>query len=158
MALLYGVPQTIEIINNTGGGIQSKIWECANGGQIEVPDVLNNENCTAHPNIELSVPYFQSIRDLNLPPISALPFTTNVSGNNAPTSVIYNLYTPNRQGDASTFLNFLLGPSIRVAPIFLPPPQDFAASWQGSVIFQHRLITITVNSWVICVQCSTSSW
>ena len=82
----------IEIINNTRGGIQSKIWERANGGQIQVPDVLNNENCTVHPNIELSVSYFQSIRDLNLPPISALPFTTNVSGTNAPSSVIYKLY------------------------------------------------------------------
>ena len=43
----------IEIINNTRGGIQRKIWERANGGQIQVPDVLNNENCTVHPNIEL---------------------------------------------------------------------------------------------------------
>ena len=70
----------MEIINNAIGGIQSKIWERANGGQIQVPDDLNNENCTVHPNIELSVLYFQSIRDLNLPPISALPFTTNLSG------------------------------------------------------------------------------
>ena len=42
------------------------------GGQIQVPDVVNNENCAVHTNIELSVPYFQSIRDLNLPPISVL--------------------------------------------------------------------------------------
>ena len=48
---------SIEIINNTRGGIQSKIWERANGGQIQVPDVVNNENCTVHPNIELSEPY-----------------------------------------------------------------------------------------------------
>ena len=43
---------SIEIINNTRGGIQGKIWKRANGGQIQVPDVLNNENCTVHPNIE----------------------------------------------------------------------------------------------------------
>ena len=72
----------IEIINNTRGGIQSKLWERANRRQIQVPDVLNNENCTVHPNVELSVPYIQSIRD----------FTTNVSGTIAHSSAIYNLY------------------------------------------------------------------
>ena len=82
----------IEIINNTRGGIQSKIWERANVGQIQVPDVLNNENCTVHPNSELSVPHFPSIRDLHFPTISALPYTTNVFNNNAPSGVIYNLY------------------------------------------------------------------
>ena len=67
VANLVTVAETIEIINNNREGIQDKIWERANGGQIQVPDVLDNENCTVHPNIELSVPNFQSIRDLNLP-------------------------------------------------------------------------------------------
>ena len=44
--------KAIEIINNSRGGIQCKIWERANGGKIQVPDVLNNENCTVHSNIE----------------------------------------------------------------------------------------------------------
>ena len=29
---------TIEIINNTRGGIEGEIWERGNGGQIEIPD------------------------------------------------------------------------------------------------------------------------
>ena len=46
----------IEIINNIKGGIQCKIWERANGGQIQDPDVLSHENCTNQTscNIRLS--------------------------------------------------------------------------------------------------------
>ena len=80
----------IDVINNTREGIQSKIWKRANGGQIQIPDVLNNENCPVQHCV--GVPYFHGIWDLNLPPISALPFTTNVSGSNAPSSVTYSLY------------------------------------------------------------------
>ena len=74
------LPHTIiEIINNTRGGIEGEIGSMLMG-QIEVPDVLDNENCTALHNIELSVLYFQCIQDLNLPPISVLPFMTVFNG------------------------------------------------------------------------------
>ena len=105
-------------------------------GQIRVPDVLNNENCTAHPNIELSVLYFQNIRDLNLPPISALPSMTNVSGTNAPSSIIYNLYVFEMDKDNSSEV---LDPAVKTELILGTTPSKreeiffLAARWRKQI-------------------------
>lgn len=84
--------KTIEIINNTRGGIAieniRQKRERANGGQIQVPDVKLRRLTTLFSRAIDDVAIVSYIRDLNLPSTSALPnFALD-----APSSVIYNLY------------------------------------------------------------------
>ena len=83
---------TIEIINNTRGGIGtgniSRERKHSNGGQIQVPDAMEVRNTELYIRMDGAVFIVYNIRDVNLPPINALPnFALNASS-----SVIYNLY------------------------------------------------------------------
>ena len=105
----------IEIINNTRGGIgtgniNSK-RERTNGGQIQVPDALEVRYTELYIRMDSAVFIVQNIRDLNLPPISALSnFALNAS-----CSVIYKLYARARiaQSCAENHLVFLYFASVQ---------------------------------------------